>query len=244
MTPAKGLEDESIYSVYQPIVEIGSGRILGYEGLTRGKGEGREPEELFFRAYQRGSTIDLDLRCLRSALRVLPELKRKEYLFVNIEPVTLSNSTLQRREITSLLEKCIPYRSRIVFELTEGMKPRDFEFIKRGVASLRKQGCQFAIDDVAAVGPKLFQLLSLWPDYLKIDMSLVRGLGLSRVRQALVRRIVGLAKKKGCLIIAEGVEKKRDLEFVRKLGVPYAQGFYFSRPRKKIVKSGFLRRGR
>jgi EAL domain-containing protein (putative c-di-GMP-specific phosphodiesterase class I) len=242
MTPPQSFEADSIYTVYQPIVEIRSGRILGYEALTRARQGGHEPEELFFRAYQRGATIDLDLECLRSAVRVLPEFPHQELLFVNIEPVTLSSPVLHQKPMKRILRKCASYQNRVVFELTEGMKPRDFEHIKKGVASLKKQGYRFAIDDVSAVGPKLFQLLTLWPDFVKIDMSLIRGLGLSRIRQTLVRRIVHLAGRKGCYPIAEGVEKKKDLESVKKLGIPYAQGFYFSRPRRTIVKSGFFAR--
>jgi EAL domain-containing protein (putative c-di-GMP-specific phosphodiesterase class I) len=241
MTASKKPYSPEISTVYQPIVEISTTRILGYEALTRGIGEGRKPEELFFRSYQRGTTLDLDFHCLKSAFRKLSEIKKDEFLFVNIEPVTLSNSVLQQKQIRALLRKSAFRRSRIVFELTEGMKLRDFEFIKKGVAFLKRQGCRFAIDDVAAVGPTFSRLLSLWPDFVKIDMSLIRGLGSSRLRQKLVRRIVRLATRKGCHPIAEGVERKKDLDFVRKLGIPYAQGFYFSRPRKELVKSGYLR---
>ncbi|MBI4115374.1 MAG: EAL domain-containing protein [Candidatus Omnitrophica bacterium] len=228
----------SIYTCYQPIIEIHSKKILGYEALTRGKGKIRNPGDLFGQAYEDGKTIDLDFECLRTAFKILPFLRKSESLFVNVEPITLGHSFSKAKEGGSLLRKILNHRKRIVFELTEGMKARDFDLIKKGVAFIRKKGYRFAIDDVADIGSRLSCLLSLKPHYMKIDVSLVRGIRESRLQQALVKRLVILAKKHSCHIIAEGVERKRDLELVREMGIPYVQGFYFARPIKRLARSG------
>lgn len=228
-----------IYNVYQPIVEIKTRKIIGYEALTRGLGRERFPQHLFRTAYKEGSAIHLDLQCLVSAFQILPRLPKNVFLFVNIEPLTLITifSEGEADQGMTLLSKVASYGKRIVFELTEGMKIRDFERVKRGLNHIRKLGCRFAIDDVAGMGAKLLRLVSLKPQFLKIDMTLIRGLAKNRLQQLLLHRIVELGKHNGCHLIAEGVEIKLDLEFVQKSGIRYAQGFYFSPPRKNLLKT-------
>ena len=226
-----------LYSVYQPIVNIRTEKVLGYEALTRGGGKQRSPEVLFRQAYDAGTTVALDLACLESAFRILPTLGKKEFLFVNVEPLTLASVFVKGKEGALLLRKVAPYARQIVFELTEGMKGRDFKFVKKGVGFLKKFGCQFALDDVAGVGFKLFRLLSLKPHFIKIDIGLVRGLHKSRAQQEMLRSLIALGKKIHALLIAEGVEREPELDFLRQMGIPYVQGFYFGRPQKHLLKS-------
>ena len=165
-----------LYSVYQPIIDIRTEKVFGYEALTRGMGKWRSPEILFRHSYDEGTTVALDLACLESAFGILPTLEKGELLFVNVEPLTLASVFMKGKEGSFLLRKVAPYARRIVFELTEGMKGRDFKFVKKGAGFLKKSGCQFALDDVAGVGFKLFRLLSLKPHFMKIDIGLILGL--------------------------------------------------------------------
>ena len=223
-------------TLYQPIVEIDSKKILGYEALTRGKGKWTSPGNLFRAAYEDGCTAELDFNCFDSAFPIVHRLRKNEFLFVNVEPITLCHCFVHGKEAHFLLKRISHHWGQVVFELTEGMKARDFSLVQRGVLFLRKLGCRFAIDDAAGIGSKLIRLLSLKPDFLKIDISLVKGIQKSRLQQGLVRRLITLGRKSGCLLIAEGVEQKKDVDFIRGMGIPYAQGFYFSRPRKTLLK--------
>lgn len=225
-----------LHTVYQPIVGVDSERIIGYEALTRGRGKWQLPADLFRHSYQRGFTVALDLQCLKTALKVLPKLGKRRLLFVNVEPVTLGQWCRRRRETNFLLRRIPVERRQIVFELTEGMKTRDFEFIKQGVSFLRGLGFRFAVDDVSGINAKVLKLISLKPDYLKIDMSYVNRVAESRSQQVFIRRLIRLCKRRGIPLIAEGVERKKDLEFFRKAGVPYAQGFYFAHPGRELRK--------
>lgn len=231
LRPRKRSKFEPIHTVYQPMVHISSGKIFGYEALTRGRGDWELPEDLFRRSYEEGFMMALDLECMWRAFRVLPHLGPKKFLFVNAEPTTLCRAFAKGREGDLLLRKVSRYSRQIVFELTEGMKGRDFPLLKKAVSFLKKKHFRFAIDDVAGIGSKLFRLLALKPDFIKIDISLVKGLGENRLQQGLVSRLVGLGNKYGSLLIAEGVERKNELNFVRRMGISYAQGFYFSRPK-------------
>ena len=225
-----------LYSLFQPIVDIRAKKLLGYEALTRRRGKRTSPSLLLRRAYDTGTTVELDLACLRSAFAILPQLRRKELLFVNVEPLTLASLFAEGKERTVLLDRIASYARQVVFELTEGMKGRDFEFVKKGVSFIKSYGCRFALDDVAGVGFKLIQLLSLKPHFIKIDISLVRGLQKSRTQREIVSSLISLGKMSRSLLIAEGVEREKDLTFVDQMEIPYVQGFYFGRPQKRLLK--------
>lgn len=223
------------HTLYQPIMDIRSEKVFGYEALTRGKGKLRLPGDLFRASYEDGCTVELDFNCFDSAFPMIHRLKKTQLLFVNVEPITLCHFFGRGKEAHFLLQRISHHWDQIVFELTEGMKTRDFILVKRGVLFLKKLGCRFAVDDVAGIGSKLSQLLSLQPDFLKIDITLIKGIQKSRLQQELVRRLAKLARKSRSLLIAEGVEEKKELEFVRSLGIPYAQGFYFHRPGRRLL---------
>ena len=225
---------ESLYSVYQPIVNIHTRKPLGYEALTRGVGRWQLPDNLFRNAYEQGFSIALDLECIWQSVQILPKLGPGKLLFINIEPMTLEHAFAKGTEGEFILKKIGPRIRQVVFELTEGMKGRDFALAKKGVELLRKFKCRFALDDIAGIGYKFFRLLTLKPEFLKIDISLIRGIVKSRLHQDLVQRIIALGRKNRSLVIAEGLERKEDVEFVRQMGIPYAQGFYFARPSKKL----------
>ena len=226
----------AIYSVYQPIIELKSETVIGYEALTRGHGEGRYPEELFRRSYLEGTVIALDFRCLLSALKVLPKLGEDYLLFLNVEPMTLARTFRNKQDGEYFLQKIAKYSKNIIFELTEGMKMGDFTQVKQGVALLRRMGFRFALDDVAGFGTKVLKLISLKPHFIKLDISLVQGLREDRTHRMLIKHLVEAASECNARIIAEGVESPDDLEPLRSMGIDYAQGFYFGRPKKALQR--------
>lgn len=224
-----------IDSVYQPIVEIESKEIFGYEALARSR-KGGNPQDLFRRAYEQGHAIALDLKCIRSAFRSFKVKTNNRFLFVNVEPITLGHSFRKGRRVEGLLKKMNSHSHQVVFELTEGMKARDFDLVKQGYMFLRDLGFKFAIDDVDGIDSKLFKLLALKPDLIKVDMGLIQGISHNVFQQNLVKQLVELGWENDFQIIAEGIEHKNDLDYVTKLGIPYAQGYYFAKPNPVIHK--------
>ena len=228
----------SVYSVFQPIIDLKSEKIFGYEALTRGKGKLKRPDELFRFFYQHGEVTYLDLKCLNNSLNAMKKVANDRYLFVNVEPATLGECFKRGNPIEKLLKKISPARRKqIVFELTEGMKARDFSFIKRGVNFIKSFNCKFAIDDVSGIGVKLFKLTSLKPDFLKIDISLISGLSKKKWHQKIVRKLIEIAGESNALIVAEGLETIQDVHAVKSMGIHFAQGFYYARPAKTPLKS-------
>ena len=110
----------TVYSVYQPIVDIATGDVIGYEALSRSEKE--MPAEMFRRSYEKGTVIPFDFHCLESAIKVLPELQPGQYLFLNIEPLTLERAFSKGKEGEEFLKGLKAYTDKVVFELTEGVK--------------------------------------------------------------------------------------------------------------------------
>jgi len=229
---------EPFYCVFQPIVNIRTRKIIGYEALVRGRGKAKLPEDIFRRSYEEGLTIALNLECFNLAFKILPKLGKGKLLFVNVEPITLARCFSPGGEADILvLSKIGKYRRQVVFELTEGMKIRDFHLIKRAVKFIKSLGCKFAIDDVVGIGAKLFKMVSLKPEFIKVGMGLVRQIHKRPLQQDLTRQLINLGQGCGSTLIAEGVERKKEMEAVQEMGVDYVQGFYYSRPKKALINT-------
>lgn len=224
---------EKIYSVYQPILDIATWDIIGYEALTRSDHE--MPAEMLRHSYEKGTVIPFDFHCLESAIKVLPLLQKGQYLFLNIEPLTLEQAFTKGKEGEVFLNHIKDYCHKIIFELTEGVKKSDFEFIQRGVEFIRALGYKFALDDLSEIGSKTFQLASLKPDFFKIDLQLVQNIAENYAQQQIVSEMVHLGRMNGSEMVGEGIEKKSDLDYLRHLGVRYGQGYYFAKPSKELI---------
>lgn len=224
-----------VFAVYQPIVDIATWDVVGFEALARSEKE--TPAEMFRRSYEKGQVIPFDFHCLEAAVKVLPQLQEKQCLFLNVEPLTLEQAFSKGKEGEVFLEGLKKYCGKIVFELTEGVKKSDFEFIRRGVEFIRTLGYRFALDDIADIGSKTSQLASLRPDFFKIDIQLVGGIATNSLNQQIVREMVHLGRVNGAEMVAEGIEQKEDLNFIRNMGIRYGQGYYFARPSKELVFS-------
>jgi EAL domain-containing protein (putative c-di-GMP-specific phosphodiesterase class I) len=222
-----------IYSVYQPIVDIATWDIKGYEALVRSEKE--TPLEMFQKSYEDGTVVPFDFHCLEAAIGALPNLAEGQYLFLNIESPTLEQAFDKGKKGEVFLDGVKEYSEKIVFELAEGVKRSDFEFIRRGVTFIRSLGYRFALDDLTEIGAKTFQMASLRPDFFKIDLRLVRGIADNHVNQQIVKEMVHLGRMNGSEMVAEGVENKEDYKYIRNMGIRYGQGFYFARPEKELL---------
>lgn len=224
----------SLYALYQPIIEISTGDVIGYEALMRGKGMFASPQKMFQYSYAEGFTIPLDIECIKQAFSDLPKLKKNQILFVNVEPATLNSAFVKGGKVYEILKKT-KRTKQLVFELTEGLKTWDLSLARAGVEAMREFGCRLALDDMKGIGSKLFEMLTLNPDFIKIDMSLIQGLVRSELQQSIVRQLVQLGRKHDSEVIAEGVETEQDLRLVKEMAIRYAQGYIYSKPKKLRV---------
>jgi diguanylate cyclase (GGDEF)-like protein len=219
------IDGEGLVMVVQPIVDLPAESVHAYEALARFQTRGTDsPLHWFALADEFGLRKELELACLRAALRLLDGLPAGARLSVNLSGPVLMDPAAQE-----LLAEQADV-SRLIVEVTEEALVQRDASLEAALAPLLARGARFAIDDMGAGYSGLRQITALHPSYLKLDRSLVRGIDADPDRAALVRALVGYAQHSGAHLVAEGVETAAELEAVAELGVPLVQGYYYGRP--------------
>ncbi|MDA3936282.1 MAG: GGDEF domain-containing phosphodiesterase [Actinomycetota bacterium] len=225
------IQNEDVHTLMQPIVDLVERKVIGYEALTRGP-EGSEferPDKLFKVAYDSDLVLRLERLCRKTALESAVGWAPDRLLFLNIEPDAVADPQLREIMSTSLLTSELT-PSRIVLEITERSAITDFSSIRSTLEFLRALGYRVAVDDAGAGYGSLQCLAEVHPEWLKVDLSLVRGCDADPVRLQLIRCLVSFADRMDVHMIAEGIETTEELAALRSIGVRYGQGFYFCRP--------------
>jgi EAL domain-containing protein (putative c-di-GMP-specific phosphodiesterase class I)/GGDEF domain-containing protein len=228
------LEGEDIRTLVHPMFDLTSMEVIGYEALSRGP-EGSEferPDKLFTVAYDADLVMRLERVCRKRALEMVPSLPKGRLLFLNVEPEAISDPRLREAVIGQSEERVDP--SQIVLELTERTAITDFGSFRCTLDFVRALGFSVAVDDAGAGYGSLQVVAEVHPEWLKVDISLVRGCDHDAVRSKLIESLVGLADQVGSKLVAEGIETEAELETLRKLGVPYGQGYLLAKPSATI----------
>jgi EAL domain-containing protein (putative c-di-GMP-specific phosphodiesterase class I) len=225
------IEAGSMSPVYQPIVELSSGRVVGYEGLVRVPREStfNHTGALFDAAEVAGRVLDLDRAALDVVLRGAQSLDESMMLSVNVSPRTLESSEFSAAAFLSILRRHGMPPARVVLELTERESIRDIERLGVVLMGVQDAGVRVAADDVGAGNAGLRLLSQFRFDVVKIDLSLVQRAGDDQTHSVL-RSIVEVAQRMGATTIAEGVETPRQLRTARRLGISAGQGYLLGRP--------------
>ncbi len=222
-----------ISPVFQPIIDLASGTILGFEGLIRPDPSGPLPDapQLFAAATTTGRTIELDLACLSVVAAAARQLTPEQLLSVNLSPKTLEYRDFETNWLLDDLLRAGIDPRRVIVELTERDPIGDMTRLQRNLSHLQQYGVRLAADDVGAGNAGLRMLSQLQFDVVKIDLTLVHE-GVQRTgSRAVLRSIRDLALRQDALLIAEGVETEDQLRVIRELGIPAAQGYLLGRPR-------------
>ncbi|MGH2692491.1 MAG: EAL domain-containing protein [Actinomycetota bacterium] len=217
-------DSEAMHVVFQPIFEISSNTLVGFEALMRFLAEPRRPpNEWFEEAASVGLATDLEAESIRRALRHLPELPERVYLSVNVSPETLPSTGMR-----AVLQD-VPL-DRMVLELTEHAVVRDYGILDQALGGLRERGLRLAVDDAGAGYASLRHIVRLSPDIIKLDAGLTSGIEDDPTRRALATALISFATETDEVIVAEGVETMGELKALQTLGVPFGQGFLLGRP--------------
>lgn len=207
--------------VYQPIVDIRRGTIVGVEALARFAD--RTPDAWFADAWSVGLGLELEIEAIRRALVGLDDLPPRVFMSVNAAP-----ETIMSHELENLLAS-VP-GDRIVVEITEHDAVTDYAELNVAIARLRARGVQLAIDDVGAGFSSFQHVLRLRPDKIKLDRSLTNHVDENPVLAALAAAMVTFAGSLGARICAEGIETVGQLVSLQKLGIPFGQGYFLAKP--------------
>ena len=222
----------SIHTLVHPIFRLDDLSIIGYEALSRGPeaSEFERPDKLFKIAYDADLVLKLERLCRRRAFETASGLPKGRLLFINIEPESVADPELRDIMFTTLLADAAITPADVVLELTERTAIEDFCSFRATLEYLRTIGFRIAVDDGGAGYGSLQCLAEIRPDWLKIDISLVRDIDTDDVRRSLVASMVTFAERVGVKLVAEGIERVGQLEMLRALGVEYGQGFLFCMP--------------
>jgi EAL domain-containing protein (putative c-di-GMP-specific phosphodiesterase class I)/DNA-binding response OmpR family regulator len=215
------LEQRAFAPVFQPILDLASSKTVGHEALTRFH-DGTRPDRRFADAEAVGLGLELEAACLSAAIAASRHLRQGGWLSLNVSPALL----LERGRLRHCLEARI---GPVVLEVTEHVAIENYAAISEAVASIGAD-IRIAVDDAGAGFASFRHILELRPQYVKLDIGLVRDIDHDDVRQALVAGIVFFAKKSGCHLIAEGIETPGERDQLRLLGVDLGQGYLLGRP--------------
>jgi EAL domain-containing protein (putative c-di-GMP-specific phosphodiesterase class I)/DNA-binding response OmpR family regulator len=216
------LRDGAYAPVFQPVVDLQSGNVIGYEALTRFT-DGTRPDRRFADAAAVGLGVELELGCLSAALESSTGLPSDRWLSLNVSPDLLLEPRRLKRMLRGIGRP-------IVLEVTEHVGIEDYPAFRTAVGSMGP-GLRLAVDDAGAGFSSFRHILELRPQFVKLDIGLVHGIEDDDIRQALVAGIVYFARKSGCRLIAEGIETVGERHVLRSLGVELGQGYLLGRPR-------------
>jgi len=215
---------DGITSVFQPIVHISTLNVGGYEALSRfDPVVGGSPEQWFTAADAVGLAPQLEIHAIRKSIEHAYRLPSSVFLSVNVSP-----ETLLRDEFSQLIAGL--HGESLVVEVTEHAAVEDYEPLQRAIDHLRGDGVRLAIDDAGAGFASLKHIVRLLPEFIKLDLFLIRDINEDPVKRAVVAGMLGVATQIGGTVIAEGVETADELRVLVELGVEWAQGYFLGRP--------------
>lgn len=208
--------------VFQPIVALASGRVVGFEALTR-FADGTPPDQRFAAAARVGLGAELEAATLEAAITQSTMLPASAFLNLNISAAFLEDPS----RLAYLIWKA---KSRsIVLEITEHDQIDDYDRLRDNLSELGAP-VRIAVDDAGAGFSSLRHILELRPDFIKLDRALVTRIDVDRVRQGLVAGLQHFAEASGASIIAEGIETIAERDAVSALGVDLGQGYLLGKP--------------
>ncbi len=226
------LKEERVTTHYQPIVDMRDDTVLGYEALTRGPlhTSFEVPEALFACSEAIRMSGELDALCRRQAVRNARGIEPDKMLFVNALPETLAAPDFIDPVLETLLDDLSLAPRNLVLEITERSAIDDLESFGREIERLRRRGFLIAIDDVGTGHSSLQRISEIHADFLKIDISLIKNIHRSLIKQDLVQSLLHVASRARTRVIAEGIEIVEECRTLGACGVRYGQGFYFAPP--------------
>jgi diguanylate cyclase (GGDEF)-like protein len=229
------IDNKRIKTVFQPIISLRDGSILGHEALSRLTHESAitSPDELFKIASSSRRLWDLELLCRTKALEtafIFQKPSHDHKLFLNVNPNIMHDPKFKNGFTLDLLDQYKIAASNIIFEITERNVIEDISVFKSAIHHYRDQDYKIAIDDAGSGYSGLNLISEINPDFIKLDIDLIRGVDSNSLKSALVKGMVEFSKVSSIQIIAEGIETIAELDTLVNLGVQFGQGYLIQHP--------------
>ena len=218
--------DRAFEFIYQPIIQSKTLDVFGYEALCRPRDQTfQSPTELLTAAEHAGRVCDLGRVLREAAVMPMKDLPEKFLLFINLHPQELNDPALV--EVEPFMQ---PWLGRVVFEINESRCIGDQNRLQRTLLMLRERGFKIALDDLCSGYLGLNSIARLEPDFVKLDMGLLRGIRKNERAQRLIRHFMEYTEDENIQVIAHGIETDQDRELAVNLGCPLLmQGYLFGK---------------
>jgi diguanylate cyclase (GGDEF)-like protein len=236
---------EHLFVVYQPQLDLASGRAVGAEALLRWRtDEGKfvSPAQFIPVAEQSGLIVPIGHWVLRTALRALAGLRAQGLplrMAVNVSPLQFAQPHFLAQVDAALVEAGVPPQS-LELEITESVAVMGVERVAALLRQIKARGIAVAIDDFGTGFSSLSYLDSLPADRLKIDRAFVSALDSGRAGARIAEMIVPLGRRLGMSVLAEGVETETEASLLRQLGCDEVQGYLYAKPLPLAELSAWL----
>jgi EAL domain-containing protein (putative c-di-GMP-specific phosphodiesterase class I)/GGDEF domain-containing protein len=217
---------------FQPIMDLRTGTVFGYEALTRPPADCKLSNvgELFSIADKAGLLRDLEIVTRRSIIKIIAEHDGPENFFMNVSPAVFGDEQFP----VMLGEECqiVPAKiqRRIVLELTELSEHHSISQLAQQSERLRRDGYSIAIDDVGSGTSGLNRIMRMRPQWLKLDLELIRHVDQDPFKKNLLKFLVHFARLSHIGLVAEGIEDEDELQTLVELGISHGQGYLLGRP--------------
>ncbi|HEY9786558.1 MAG TPA: EAL domain-containing protein, partial [Candidatus Obscuribacterales bacterium] len=210
-------------TVFQPVIDLSTENVAGYEIFSRGPdGAFESPAEFFRVCVENNILTNVDISCLKSCIAATNGVRQTMRFHVNVFPSTLLDTPIN--ELVTLFPSERDGRIFCV-EISEQQFIGDPGYLREHINALKAAGILVAIDDVGFGRSSLESLILLEPDLVKVDRKYVTGVAKEPSKARLLRRLANVAKSLGAEIVAEGIETKDDIPVLKDIGVHYGQGY-------------------
>lgn len=227
------INNERLITYFQPIIDVKDNSIYGYELLSRGikkNGTIMPPNEMFNLAAESDLTFNLDRLARETAITNAAKNEITQKLFINFLPSVIYTPEVCLKTTTDLINKYNFKPENITFEVVESEEIKDTDHLINILTYYRERGFKIALDDLGSGYSSLNNLSKLYPDYIKIDIEIIRDIDTDHLKQSIFEALVTMAKGTGIKVLAEGVETREELDFVVAKGAHFVQGYYFGKP--------------
>ncbi len=230
------IENERITTVFQPIIDLQTGKTFAVEALSRviGPSPITNLDDLFEEAQRCNITYRLEKLCRKKALINAHLQKIDVPITINVCPSVLKCKEHEEGITSNLVDELFDYRDKVILELTERHFIKDHILFEQTVEYYRRQGFKIAIDDLGAGYTGLKMLTHIEPYMVKIDRSLISNIDKSPKKRMLIEAFVPFCNKINSFVVAEGIETERELDLLISLKVDFGQGYYLAYPEPEV----------
>lgn len=228
----KILAEKELNVEFQPIVSLENGDIIGYEALCK---IAEKSVSDYFDSLDMDSKKRLEKQCRKTILKTNAMLRNHKKLFININPDLLSDEEFNGDYTKRKIEKYQNSINSIILEVSEKCCNAEEELLSI-VNHYKSLDFRICLDNTGSAYSGLGRICALNPDFIKIDKKIIHEIQNDEIRQSMIKSLVTFCKESGIILIAVGIETSQELDVILKLGISFAQGFYFSRPALMLPK--------